>query len=416
MDDGGYDKHTTIPDCGIYRVNDQARRATVLLPKHLKKSKMAPELKAERAPHLARRSWHWIDVLIEAKWSPELSAFYFDDRHETDFLRNSYQGKDALGQLAEYMTHIFRCQHRMFAYAIYVFRGKARLLYFDRTGAAVSSWCAFEKDSYLQEFVYRLLKANDTERGHDPTATLVSLDSQDSQAFRDSIYDLPESSMLRKWIVDSTKSNCPIYKLETPSVAQHGTSRYFLVGRPCFSGDALVGRCTRGYIAFDPVDKTHCFLKDSWRPLVEGRTRPEHEVYERLYSGFSAKRRSTQFFPTVLCGGDLVLVPDSDNHPTIQTTRVHAHIPPVEGHGPPVPRAHYRLVLREVGVPLDKFLNFKSMVGLVLQAVDGKLTVPGCRSTTHVERSSTRRGMGARRSSPSGHQYWEHPDKIRLES
>ncbi|KAI1786064.1 hypothetical protein LXA43DRAFT_898667 [Ganoderma leucocontextum] len=368
-DDGGYDKHATIPDCGIYRVNDQARRATVLLPKHLRKSNMDPELKAERAPHLARRSWHWIDVLMEAKWSPELSAFYTDDQHGTDFIRDSIKGREALGQVAEYMTHIFRCQHRTFAFAIYFVQDKARFLYFDRTGAAVSHWCSFEKDLYLQEFVYRLAKASLADRGHDPTATLVPFDSQDAQNFRSSADGLVESSLLRKWVVDSTKSSCPIYKLKATSVtrdAESGASisRDFLVGRPYFSSDTLVGRCTRAYIAFDPVEKSHCFLKDYWRPVVLDRTHPEHEVYERLYARLEANGKTTKNLPTLICAGDL------DGH-NAQKSRVDAEIRTDQNaSAPPVPRTHYRLVLREVGVPLEKFPNFKTLLNLILQAVD----------------------------------------------
>ncbi|KAM5541457.1 hypothetical protein V8D89_005011 [Ganoderma adspersum] len=69
---------------------------------------------------------------------------------------------------------------------------------------------------------------------------------------------------------------------EPPSGSTTSTRR-FIVGRPYFSSDALVGSCTKGYMAFDvrdPKKWVPCFLKDSWRPYIRGRTRTEHLVYE----------------------------------------------------------------------------------------------------------------------------------------
>ncbi|TBU62658.1 hypothetical protein BD310DRAFT_697043 [Dichomitus squalens] len=389
------DKKTTIPDGGIYLASDQARRATKLLPARVKKGKTQPEPAEERPDpgpeerpdpdpeerpdpgpeerpdpkpkegsldNVARRSWHWVNTIIEGKGSPDRCAFHFSKHGET-FLRSSKEGKAALGQLAEYMTHVFKYQHRTFAYAIYFFRNKARLIYFDRTGAAVSDWCDFETDLYLQEFVYRLAKAGDAERGYDPTATLMPPDSPEVQEFL--AWDNAKLPLFRQWVQQATERSCPIYKLEVTSEMRdasgevHTARRYFLVGRPHACGEALVGRCTRGYIAFNLAEKTLCFLKDSWRAVVPGRTRPEHEVYQRLHARLNASGCSTDGLPTLLCGGDV------GGHEA-QKTRVHSEITQAQ----PVPRAHHRLVLCEVGLPLEKFGDFHSLVQLVRQAVD----------------------------------------------
>ncbi|TBU38581.1 hypothetical protein BD309DRAFT_1056444 [Dichomitus squalens] len=355
------DKKTTIPDGGIYLASDQARRATKLLPARVKKGKTQPE-PAEDLDNVARRSWHWVNTIIEGKGSPDRCAFHFSKHGET-FLRSSKEGKAALGQLAEYMTHVFKYQHRTFAYAIYFFRNKARLIYFDRTGAAVSDWCDFETDLYLQEFVYRLAKAGVAERGYDPTATLMPPDSPEVQEFL--AWDNAKLPLFRQWVQQATERSCPIYKLEVTSEMRdasgevHTARRYFLVGRPHACGEALVGRCTRGYIAFNLAEKTLCFLKDSWRAVVPGRTRPEHEVYQRLHARLNASGCSTDGLPTLLCGGDV------GGHEA-QKTRVHSEITQAQ----PVPRAHHRLVLCEVGLPLEKFGDFHSLVQLMGQAVD----------------------------------------------
>lgn len=319
-----------------------------------------------------------METLIKGEISPGRCPFTFETHHD-NFLREwEEESGEALEELARHMSHIFRLQHRTFAYAIYVFRNKARLIYFDRSGAAVSGWCCFEKDLHLQRFVYGLAISSDAERGHDISATLVSPDSQDAKQFRAFADDARQHKLLRQWVAASIERECPIYKLKVvsdfktaarePSSARlssgYRTHHEFLVGRPHFSSDALFGRCTRGYIAFEPARDAICFLKDSWRPAVPGRTRPEHEVYERLYSRLRANGRSTEGIPTLLCAGG-VRRHDSDDS---QESRVHAEF----SDGWCVLRTHYRLVLREVGVPLEKFVNFKSLVSFMLHAVDSK--------------------------------------------
>ena len=137
--------------------------------------------------------------------------------------------------------------------------------------------------------------------------------------------------------------------------------REFLVGRPHFSTDALVGRCTRGYIAYNLEYKTLCFLKDSWRSVVPGRNRPEHQVYERLYERFAASGCPTEGLPTVVCGGDV-------GGEEGQKSRVHSEITEAQ----PVLRVHYRFLLREVGAPLEEFSCYCVLVDLIRQALDSE--------------------------------------------
>ena len=353
-----------------------------------------------RQQGFARRSWHWIETHVKGQASASKCPFNFD-AHEEGFLYWDEEGRRALNELTRHMAHIFRLQHRAFVHAVYFFRNKARLIYFDRSGAAVSDWCCFEEDLHLQEFVYRLARASDAERGHDPTATLAAPGSQDVKGFlalAEGI-DQPPGEQLRQWVASSTDRGCPIYKLRVvsqsaipspePSGAEHPgeqTHRDFLVGRPHFSSDSLFGRATRGYIAFDLARKTLCFLKDSWRSSVPGRARPEHEVYERLYSRLRANGRDTEGLPAVLCAGDV-------GGQGAQESRVHAKLTDTRFGGL---RTHYRLVLYEIGVPLDKFPNFKSLVSFVLHAVGSEsccrslsLTVVG-RSSFVLQRMPTR--------------------------
>nr|VWP01809.1 Uncharacterized protein [Ganoderma boninense] len=318
------------------------------------------------------------------------------------FIKLSGNGEAALGQFIEYQLNLFKYQHRTFSYSIYICFDMARLLYFDRAGAYVSqpfSWTA--KSSLLHEFVWKfaqLANANDFEHmGHDTTAEMVS-SSRRQKFFREA--KNPElAEHVRTGLKKAIENSCPLYELtvETvppspdewfpddpfpePSVPHssslgnsssefnHSTSqpakgstpslRRFIVGRPHFSADALVGRCTRGYMAFDMTDDKKwvpCFLKDSWRPYVQGRTRPEHLVYERLRR-MNVKKEDG--IATLICGGDV-------GGRLGQRTIVQKDLPREKR---PVPRIHYRLVIEEIGLPLSEFRNFGELSGIFADAL-----------------------------------------------
>ena len=114
-------------------------------------------------------------------------------------------------------------------------------------------------------------------------------------------------------------------------------------------------------MAFDvtnPRKWVPCFLKDSWRPCVPGRTRPEHLVYERL------KRKGvkpTDGIATLICGGDV-------GGTRAQRTRVQDDLPEKNR---PVRRIHYRLVIEDIGLPLNKFYNFADLSGIFAEALRG---------------------------------------------
>ncbi|PIL23578.1 hypothetical protein GSI_14891 [Ganoderma sinense ZZ0214-1] len=234
------------------------------------------QMRQEGLTRSPRRSWHWIETPIKCKISPTGCPFTFDT-HEQDFLHNGDEkGRKALEELARHMSHLFCLPHRTFAYAIYVFCNKEHLVYFNRSGAAVSEWCSFEEDLHLQRFVYRLAMASEVERGHNPAATLVPSSSQDAKDFRTLVDDVRQPELLWEWVAVSTKRKCPIYRLRAISEAAASNTdskhcgetlahRDFLVGHPHFYSDSLFGHCTRGYIALDAARKTLCFLKDSWR-------------------------------------------------------------------------------------------------------------------------------------------------------
>ncbi|TBU42647.1 hypothetical protein BD309DRAFT_923182 [Dichomitus squalens] len=328
---------------------------------------------------------------------------------------SDYRGRESYGHLVNYMDHVFNYQHRTFCYAVYVCFDMARLLYFDRSGAYVTealSWV--ETTSLLHELVWKTARLAVTKKfgdmGHDSTATMV--DNQTRKRFIKEARNLDLPSHVRAGLAQATESYCPLYMLEveyvppspdewfpdepfpfapeeptddahldeplsepsatlsssSPMSAKEATPssdktvprvRKFIVGRPHFAGEALVGRCTKGYMAFDVTDPMHwapCFVKDTWRPYIPNRTRPEHLVYERL---LRKGIKPSDGIATFICGGDV-------GGSRAQWTRIPSDLPGDHGS---VPHIHYRVATADIGLPVSQFKTFGELSGLFADAL-----------------------------------------------
>ncbi|KAI0701156.1 hypothetical protein C8T65DRAFT_558590, partial [Cerioporus squamosus] len=320
------------------------------------------------------------------------------------FVRGSIEGEAALAQFAEYVLNVFNHQHRLFCYAIYICGRMARLCCFDRGGAVVSkdfNWTT--TDSPLHDFLWKVAHMKDEQLGYDPTATRV--DAEEAEPFKKMANDPSVAEAIQRYVKAATAKGVPIYKLRiipmtappeeglptdpsaqpnqssgpdapsqpspspnqspgsgSPSLTPESSpaplvateERAFLVGKPHFVTDSLVGRCTRGYVAYDLKTGHLCFLKDYWRPFVPGRSRPEHLVLERLNSCGVAN------VATLICGGDVGGL-------RAQQTLVQGLLEHMKA--PPVPRIHYRLATKEIGLPLEDFKNFKELALVFYDAI-----------------------------------------------
>ena len=334
------------------------------------------------------------------------------------YISKDPRGEEGLGQVAEYMHNLLTHQHRLFAYGYYVKWKYARLLYFNRAGAIISEpfdWT--HSASLLHDFIWKAAHMTLEQLGYDPTVEVASEPEIDllRSKMGDELKALPAE--IQQYVLDAFLSTVtrqpeattedaedstakpkkkakaksevpldeiPIFRLtvtssdpptdevfpepepptappapSSPPPPASGTSvsgeREFLVGRPHFAAGSLIGRCTRGYIALDLKTETFCFLKDSWRPLVPGRSRPEYLVYERL------RNLQVPRIASLICGGDV-------GGPRAQKTTVQDHIPLEKR---PVPRVHYRIVFEEIGLPLTEFKTFTELAGLFGHALLG---------------------------------------------
>ncbi|KAI0794681.1 hypothetical protein C8Q74DRAFT_1327219 [Fomes fomentarius] len=288
------------------------------------------------------------------------------------FIRNTSEGLKAFGQLGEYMCNTFTHQHRTFSYAIYIVKSMCHLLYFDRSGAYVTTpfdWTV--TTSSFHTFLWKLAHMSKAEMGYDTTASLAS--STECDMLKDMAEDESVPKEVREYVKHATSDLAPIYKvrvtpdpgtdidkLRATDEGDHGgpiEEQEFLVGRHHFAADSLVGRCTRGYIALRLQDSkagSLCFLKDSWRPYVPG-ARPEHHIYQLL------AKHNVPHVATLVCGGDV----NDGLRP--QITVVQNSL--ISDNKQPVPRIHYRLVTKEICVPVQEFQNFKELTHIFIDVL-----------------------------------------------
>lgn len=98
-----------------------------------------------------------------------------------------------------------------------------------------------------------------------------------------------------------------------------------------------------------------CFLKDTWRPNSE-KIHPELDVYERL------KKHDVRYIATAIGGGDV-------RDPELQRTLTQRYMDDIPR--PPLERFHYRLVIEELGRPLDTYELAAYMIVAVFNALRG---------------------------------------------
>ncbi len=339
------------------------------------------------------------------------------------YIKEGPKAEFGLGQLGDYMQNVSAVQHRLFGYGFYVEWRWARLLYFDRTGALISEpfdWT--NTSSALHDFVWKFAHMTPEQRGYDPTAQEASYAEMTkvlAEANAESVPEAIRPYIKKAFFSNDAKANhskkdglewdmdeAPIYKLTVtssdpspddifpdsephppPADGPNTSERQFLVCRPHFVADSVIGRCTRGFIAWDVTEKRFCFLKDSWRPVAPGRARPEHLVYERLHS------RGVAHIATLVCGGDV-------GGPRAQWTRTHDCFPESKR---PVPRVHYRIVTKEIGIRVTEFANFGEL-NLVFSHVLAGMTSARLLRCTFVLTITFQRitWRGGRRASSTG--------------
>ena len=238
------------------------------------------------------------------------------------------------------------------------------------------------------------------------------------------------------------------------------TTRQFLISKPTFRARGMSGRGTRGYVALDCLTGKFVWLKDAWRAhyLLVDR---EGDVLRRL------NKAQVKNVPTLICHGDIedqvTVTPDwwekknprSTSTSTTESTSESHPAPPCPSSSNPQTSStsttssstsrkrksddesrteddpigysqfredcplrlhkHYRLVEKEVAMPLSNFTDGQQLAALVLDCIYGKQPryYPLQNWLTHqriISSPPPRLHKARKPGAPSGHQRWQHPD------
>ncbi|KAI0736601.1 hypothetical protein C8Q72DRAFT_768809 [Fomitopsis betulina] len=341
-----------MPDVTVYPVTAEAGRAYTIQRKGTEQDR--------KNEFEARVAWSWARLCIEAKSkdaaSPAPSLVPSFLRVHTD------GGMHTMAQISRYAAKIMRRQFLAYCFTIFVCRNYAWLMRWDRAGLVISEPFDFlQQPQLLHTFFYRFACMTDVERGCDPTVKPATKDeiermraftTFDTDWHRAKFQASLEEGRIMKILV-------PAADIITPEELEAGKKnertdtsvpkpplREFLVGKPHFMGNSPTGSGTKGFIAYDVTENRLVFLKDCWRPEAET-YHPEGEVYLHLHS------HNVDFIATPVAAGDVV-----DDEAGIHTTCADTLLN--------TPRRHYRLILKEVAMPLEEYDNSYELVDTVL--------------------------------------------------
>lgn len=231
-----------------------------------------------------------------------------DDGTKVDplsFERDSDEARRIRGQLAAYATESFVHQHRTHLFQLLIFGHYARFLFWDHSGAIVSDRFDYVADSkLLVKFIWIYNHMSEPERGWDPTATFASPEEEAVfntavTQFLTNMNDPSHEQRVIPHVEDTMYQRYPVYKVAVPNVDKTERPTEVLVKRPFFSSPSVLGRGTRGYLAYALKAKKLLFMKDTWRV-----------VHERLIAEGTTLANfndlQIEHVPQLECGGDVV--------------------------------------------------------------------------------------------------------------
>lgn len=318
-------------------------------------------------------NWKAIDLWIENKNHHddifrELELMKQEDEEDGDLESHIEWTNTAYricGQLVAYASAVHQSQFRVFSFSIVLFGNSGRLLRWDRSGIIYTesfNWAA-DHDT-LFEFIWRLNFFSDVDRGFDTTVVSVEDDEADAA--------LP---MLKTYKGLEKVDRTDLHKfLVYDDLATDEPPRCYITPSAIWSTDALFGRSTFGYIAYDVTSTKLVYLKDFWRTDNHG-IQKEGDVYRELHN---AQVPNIARFGRA---GDVPLSPQHANTVplNVQGTKTQDYAKRgTLGHEwcPGQPRVdryvHYRLVLETLGQPLNTFKSTRQLCEVIRDAIMGK--------------------------------------------
>ncbi|KAI0947737.1 hypothetical protein AcW1_009421 [Taiwanofungus camphoratus] len=336
---------------------------------------------------------HWASQRMWVEWKREREKYDPFDDIRPEFEATSLERQKARGQIISYAAKIFAHQHRKYLFTIMILRDYARILFWDRSGVAVTEKFNYRQQPWkLGEFLWRFAHLSAEQQGYDPTATAIVEGTEEYELMnRMARQKLESSDYIREYFQNSLDGEWTRWKLKieedvqedmpesSTTTASAKRSRYFLVGKPHFLASGVAGRGTRGYVAIDLETKKFVFLKDAWRVNLPGIDKEGNVV--RLLNEKEVKN-----IPTLVCHGDIedqcTVVQDLwEDKSKVATRSLVASgsssvarisvMSPRNEWNPLKSHTHYRLVTAEVGRPLSDFRKGRELVKVMYDCLIG---------------------------------------------
>ncbi|KAI0827900.1 hypothetical protein BC628DRAFT_1317480 [Trametes gibbosa] len=302
-------------------------------------------------------NWSWLEMFIECKMDPT-AGDPFDDGKGIGGETDTESRNHVLGQILSYAELVFHRQHRTHQYVVLFLGTFARIVRIDRSGMfATKKFSCAEHGDKLADFFRHYAKGGPRQRGYDDTAVRLKPDSAEAERMRDAVKEVAEADYVGRQFRRTLDEMWSWWKLAVPD-SDTKKVRYFLVGKPHFRAPGVIGRTTRGYIALaaDDENATFVYLKDAWRVDSD-------DIDQEGVTLAKLNEHKVMHVPTLICHGDL------EGQYTSSTIALWKTCHPGEKDCPLKAHQHYRLVVKEVGKPLDEFANGYELVSAILCAV-----------------------------------------------
>ncbi|KAI1785210.1 hypothetical protein LXA43DRAFT_150402 [Ganoderma leucocontextum] len=294
----------------------------------------------------------------------ELSFAWFpNDSDPFDVVEEAFPTWDAessepvIDEILSHTARIAHFQHRICYFVVLVFGHRARLVRVDHSGIVITAKFPYAPSGgALTTFLWHFAHSSAAHRGHDASAQRVLPTSELGQRMLNRAaleaqcrLDDPVSQAF----IESLDLAFPWWKLEIHD-ARAGRVCDVLVGKPHRETPGMVGSGTHGYVALGlaDLDGPFVYLEDTWRPAQPADEREGNVLAELNAHGVPYVR-------TVLCHGD---VPGQGTFsPNLVPMRGARHRHPMR----PILRRHYRLVVKEMCMPIERFSNGLQLVKAV---------------------------------------------------
>ncbi|KAI8974246.1 hypothetical protein BD414DRAFT_468440 [Trametes punicea] len=335
-----------------------------------------------------------------------------DPFHDLTELSSKEERRKVFGQVSDYVAYAYSRQQRTALFFLLIIGTKARITRWDHSGTIFSDAFDYVQDAAtMRDILWGFSLLSFERQGIDPTAMAVYPDTNEFDLMDELAQDQPTDlahaegtlvpdydpdgppvvfGYVRRLFAESLSGDWPRYKLAVPTA---DGDKFYLVGKPTFLAPGVIGRCTRGYVAVDCVTRTFVWLKDTWRPNCVGVT-PEGDVLKTLWDA------RTRNIPAFDCHGDLDQ--DTLTRQYFEATKrtpaarsIHLAAGPAGGKpyisdqdakamaGKKRPLEdfatnedirlrhlrHYRLVIRDVCLPLKEFTCGKQLVSVLRDAL-----------------------------------------------